>query len=248
VSVTASLPQGDVRAAQLEVLAHLAEAYGDGSVRFTSGGHVLLRWVRADDAPALFERLAAVGLGRDGARSAADVVACPGAEVCRLAVTRTRELSRSVEAAVRVTVGPPALTTPLPVHVSGCPNGCSQHHLAAIGLQGSARRLGGRPVPQYFVLVGGHVEASGAEFGKLAGKVPARRIPEAIAALTALYLAEREPGEAAGPFFSRSLTRAKQLLAPLEELRLEDALPEDFVEPGASEDFRPETQAGECAA
>jgi sulfite reductase (NADPH) hemoprotein beta-component len=248
VSVTVSLPQGDVRAAQLDVLAHLAEAYGDAAVRFTSGGHALLRWVRAEDAPALFERLAAVGLGRDGARSAGDVVACPGAEVCRLAVTRTRALARSVEATVRATGGPPALAAPLPVHVSGCPNGCSQHHLAAIGLQGSARRLNGRPVPQYFVLVGGHVGAGGAEFGRLAGKVPARRVPEAIAALTALYLAEREPGQGAGAFFSRSLARARELLAPLEELRVEDARPEDFVEPGASEDFRPETQAGECAA
>jgi sulfite reductase (NADPH) hemoprotein beta-component len=248
VSVTVSLPQGDVRAAQLEALAHLSEAYGDAAVRFTSGGHALLRWVRAEDAPSLFERLAAAGLGRDGARSAADVVACPGAEVCRLAVTRTRELARAVEAAVRGTVGPAALAAPLPVHVSGCPNGCSQHHLAAIGLQGSARRVGGRPVPQYFVLVGGGVGASGAQFAKLAGKVPARRVPEAIAALTALYLAEREAGEAAGAFFGRSLARAKQALAPLEELRLEDARPEDFVEPGATEDFRPETQAGECAA
>jgi sulfite reductase (NADPH) hemoprotein beta-component len=132
--------------------------------------------------------------------------------------------------------------------VSGCPNGCSQHHLAAIGLQGSARKLGGRAVPQYFVLVGGGVGASGAEFGKLAGKVPARRIPEAVARLTALYLAERRPGEEAGPFFARALALAKAAIAPLEALGVEDARPDDFVEPGSVESFQPATQAGECAA
>jgi sulfite reductase (NADPH) hemoprotein beta-component len=247
VVVSVALPQGDVSSVQLETLAELALAYGDGAARFTIGGHVLLRWIRAADVVALHAALAAAGLARDGAGSAADVVACPGADACRLAVTRTRGISRLVEEQVR-SVGDAAAAVPLPVHVSGCPNGCSQHHLAAIGLQGSARKLGGRAVPQYFVLVGGGVNEAGASFGKLAGKVPARRAPEAVAALVALYLAERREGEQAGPFFERALDRAKAVVAPFEELAIEDARPEDYVEPGATEDFRPATMAGECAA
>jgi sulfite reductase (NADPH) hemoprotein beta-component len=246
--VTISLPQGDATAPQLEALAALALAYGDGAVRLSSRGHALLRWVREEDVPALFERLAAAGLARDGAGSAADVVACPGADVCRLAVTRTRGVARLVGDAVRTRLGEAALAASLPVHVSGCPNGCSQHHLAAIGLQGSARKLGGRAVPQYFVLVGGGVDDRGVAFGKLAGKVPARRAAEAVERLAALYLAERAAGEGPPAFFARALARAKAEIAPLEELRVEDAVAEDFVEPGATEDFRPDVQAGECAA
>jgi sulfite reductase (NADPH) hemoprotein beta-component len=247
-AVTVSLPQGDVTAAQLEVLADLALAHADGAVRFGSDGRLVLRFVPNDEVPALFARLAAAGLGRDGAGSAADVVACPGADVCRLAVTRTRGIARLVEERVRERLGPSGVTAALPVHVSGCPNGCSQHHLAAIGLQGSARKLGGRAVPQYFVLAGGGVSDGSVAFGRLAGKVPARRVPEAVARLGALYLAERREGEAAGPFFARAIDRVKAVLAPLEPLQLTDASPEDFVEPGASDGFRPETQAGECAA
>ena len=247
-AVKVALPQGDITAPQLEVLAELAAAYGDGGVRLTSQGHLVLRWIAAGDVAPLFARLAAAGLARDGAGSAADVVACPGADVCRLAVTRTRGVARLVEERVREELDTGALAARLPVHVSGCPNGCSQHHLAAIGLQGSARKLGGRAVPQYFVLVGGGVGGGGAEFGKLAGKVPARRIPEAVARLTALYLAERRPDEEAGPFFARAFDLARQAIAPLEPLGLEDARPDDFVEPGSAEDFQPATQAGECAA
>ena len=246
-TVSVSLPQGDVSAAQLGILADLALAYGDGTGRFTNAGHLLLRWVREDDVPALYERLAAAGLARDGSGSAADVVACPGAEVCRLSVTRTRPVARAIEERSR-TLGEPALRSRLPVHVSGCPNGCSQHHLAAIGLQGSARKVGGRFVPQYFVLLGGGVDERGVSFGKLAGKVPARRVPEVVERLVDLYLSERTEGEGAGPFFARALDRAKQVVAPFESLRLEDAVAEDFVEPGATEDFRPDTQQGECAA
>lgn len=247
-AVAISLPQGDVTAGQLEVLAELSEVYGDGAARFTVGGQIVLRWIRTSELPELHRRLAAAGLGRSGGGSAADVVACPGADACRLAVTRTRSIARAVEAEVRRAVGAPALATPLPVHVSGCPNGCSQHHLAAIGLQGSARKVGGRVAPHYFVLLGGHVAAGGAAFGKVTAKIPARRVPEAVARLTALYLSSRQPGEAAGPFFVRALDRARALLQPLEELTPETARPEDFVEPGASEPFALDVQEGECAA
>ena len=96
--------------------------------------------------------------------------------------------------------------------------------------------------------MGGGVGEAGARFGKLAAKVPARRVPEAVERLSALYLAERGAGEEAGAFFARAVDRARAMLAPLEELRLEDARAEDFREPGSSEDFRPVVQEGECAA
>lgn len=240
------LPQGDISSGQLEALAQLAASYGEGSVRFTSGGNVLLRWVPTEQVPELFVRLAAAGLGRNGAGSAADVVACPGADACRLAITRTRGVARRVDAEIRK-LGFPTLAATLPVHVSGCPNGCSQHHLAAIGLQGSVRRHGDRAVPQYFVLVGGGA-AEGARFGRLAGKVPASRVATAVARLASLYVTERIPGESAGDFFTRELERAKSVLGDLEVLTSGEARAEDFLEPGSSEEFRPETQQGECAA
>jgi sulfite reductase beta subunit-like hemoprotein len=246
--VTVAPPQGDVGAAQLDALADLALAYGDGAVRFSNAGHVHLRWVRDADLAALFARLAAAGLGRAGAGTAGDVLACPGGEACRLAVTRTRAMARLVEERIRGTLGAAALSAPLSVRVSGCPNGCSQHHLAAIGLQGSARKLGTRTAPQYFVLLGGGLTDDGARFGRLAGKVPARRVPEAVRRLTALWLEHRRPGESAGSFFARTFEDARAALSDLEALRVEDAGPEDFIEPGTDTEFRPDVQEGECAA
>jgi len=49
--------------------------------------------------------------------------------------------------------------------------------------------------------------------------------------LTSLYLAERDPGEAAADFFVRRRGDAVALLAPLEELRPDDPHGEDLVEP-----------------
>lgn len=245
--VTIATPRGDVTAAQLEALADLSLSYGDGSIRLGSAGHLVLRWVREADVAPLYAGLAAAGLGRDGVGSAADVVSCPGAEACRLAVTRTREIAQSIDERVR-TMGHPALSAEVSMHVSGCPNGCSQHHISAIGLQGSARRVGGRTVPQYFVLLGGSSAPGTATFGRVAAKIPARRVADAVERLVSFYLSERQPGEAAGPFFVRSFGEAKALLGPLETMGPEDVRAEDLIELGASEEFRPQTQEGECAA
>lgn len=248
VTVAVSLGLGEATAAQLRALAALAGRHGDGGVRLTRAGDVLLRWVRDEEVAELYAGLADGNLNQDGAGSAAAVVACPGGETCRLAVTRTRGVARAVEDAVRAQLGPAALRSRLPVHVSGCPNGCSQHHVAAIGLQGGARKLGRRAVPQYRVLLGGFLTPTGAVFGRVAARIPARRVPEAITRLTTLYLAERAEAEEAGPFFARAFEEARELLAPLEPLRLEDASHDDFVEPGSSEEFRPVTTEGEVAA
>ncbi len=235
-TVTIAPARGDLTSAQLEIVAELALAYGDGAVRLANGGHAVLRWVETARVPAVFERLAAAGLGRAGAGSAGDVIACPGAESCRLAVAGTRELARDLEAHVRGRLGPAVLAERLPVYASGCPNGCSQHHLAAIGLQGSLRKLAGRAVPQYFLLLGGGVEEGGARFARLAAKIPRRRVPAAVERLTALWLAERLPGEEAGHYFAREFERARAAVKDLEELRLEDAVEEDFAPVEAGEE------------
>lgn len=248
VTVEVALPLGDVTGPQLRVLADLALAYADGGVRLTREQDLLFRWVREDDLPALFERLAAAGLGSDGAGTAAKLTSCPGAESCKLAVTQSRGLGRVLEDHLRARPDLVAAAPGLDLKVSGCPNGCGQHHVAAIGFQGSARKVDGHAVPQYFVLVGGELGPEGARFGRLAAKVPARRVPEAVERLVALYLAERASGEDAASFFARvEPARAKAALADLAELAPGTLLPEDLVDLGETSAFRPETGEGECA-
>ena len=244
-----TLPLGDVTSDQLRVVADLAASYGDGAVRATLGQDLVLRWVRERDAPGLFRRLAAAGLGKAGAGTIADVVSCPGAESCKLAVTASRGAGRLLESHLRANPELAAAAVDLQIKVSGCPNGCSQHHVAGLGFQGSARKLDGRAVPQYFVLLGGGFDEGGARFGRLAAKVPARRVPQVVERLVALYRAERSAGESATAFFAHlPLDRAKTVLKDLAELSSATAQPEDFIDPGEDRAFQPETSEGECAA
>jgi sulfite reductase beta subunit-like hemoprotein len=227
----AAVPLGDLTSGQMRVLGQLACAYGDGTVRVTSEQDLLFRWVRADDARPFFERLAAAGLGLAEAGTLADVASCPGAESCRLAVTQSRGLGRLLEDHLRERPDLIAAADGARIKISGCPNGCGQHHVATIGFQGSVRRVGSKPVPQYFVMVGGGVSDHGAAFARLAAKVPARRLTDAVDRLIALYARERHDDEPAQAFFGRvPLDTVKKALADLEQLKADEAVPDDFVD------------------
>jgi sulfite reductase beta subunit-like hemoprotein len=249
VIATATVPLGDLTSEQMRVIADLARAYADGSTRVTIDQNLLFRWVNSSDVRQLYRRLAAAGLDRADAGTAADVLSCPGAESCRLAVTQSRGLGRLLEEHLRARPDLIAAADGARIKISGCPNGCGQHHVAPIGFQGSVRRIGGRAVPQYFVLVGGGVTDNGASFGRLAAKVPARRIPEVVERLIAFYAREREAGETAVSFFARvDLDRVKLELAGLERLTAADAVPDDFIDLGEAQEFAPVVMDGECSA
>jgi sulfite reductase (NADPH) hemoprotein beta-component len=248
-SVTATLPLGDVTAEQLRLVALLARAHGDGSVRTTHEQNLLFRWVPDGEIEPLYRRLAAAGLGSDGAGSAADPGSCPGAETCRLAVTQSRGLARLIGEHVRARPALAAASRHLSVKISGCPNGCGQHHVAGIGFQGSVRRLGERVLPQYFVMLGGGVDGGQAHFGRTVAKIPARRVPEALERLVALYRGEAAFGEPAAAFFRRvDPARARELLLDLERLQPGDAQPADWVDLGEESEYRAEVLEGECSA
>jgi sulfite reductase beta subunit-like hemoprotein len=249
VCVTARLPLGDFTTGQAQVLADLAEAYGDGMVRLSIDQNVIFRWVPASAVQGFYDRLDAAGLATPDAGTIADVTSCPGAETCRLAVTQSRGLGRLL---IEHLNAHPELVDAVPsgdIKISGCPNGCGQHHISGIGFQGSVRKLAGRAIPQYFVLVGGGVTDDAAHFGKVVSKVPVHRLTDALDRLVGLYRERREDGESLGAFFRRLPPAvATDALKDLAELRAEDTVPDDFIDLGESQTFTPEVMDGECAS
>ena len=136
----------------------------------------------------------------------------------------------------------------LDIKVSGCPNGCGQHHIAAIGFQGSLRKVDGSAVPQYFIQIGGGIDAERTTFGRLAAKVPARRAPQALERLVRLYAAEKEDGETPLAFFRRlEVARVKALLADLETLTAATATATITSTWPRPRRFVPRLRDGECA-
>ncbi|HUO04337.1 MAG TPA: nitrite/sulfite reductase [Candidatus Binataceae bacterium] len=249
-AVTIHLPMGDLSGQQFRIVADLALAYGDGSVRTTARQNLLMRWVKRDDVSELYRRLRAAGLGPSGAETIADVTSCPGAESCRLAVTQSRGLGREL---TEYFAAHPELATIAPeatIKISGCPNGCAQHHVSTFGFQGGLHRLeGNRLIPQYQLFIGGEVDGGETHFGRRSVKLPARRVTEAMERLLLWYRDSHAANETAIKFFRRAdLKEIESRLADLCEIVPASVRPEDFIDIGEDHAFAPETKEGECAA
>jgi sulfite reductase beta subunit-like hemoprotein len=247
--VTATVTLGDFTSQQMRILGDLATAFGDGTIRVTAEQDLVFRWIPGDSVPELYRQLSAASLGLPDAGTIADVTSCPGAESCKLAVTQSRGLGKLLGDHLRENPQLVAAAPDLQIKISGCPNGCGRHHIAGLGFQGSVRKVAGKAVPQYFVMVGGGPEGDAVRFGRLAAKIPARRMTEALERLITLYSDQRDAGETASAFFMRvDVDRVKAVLSDLEKLTPEVAQPTDYVDLAETGEFNPEVQEGECSA
>jgi len=245
-SVVIRLVLGDITSDQLRALATIASEYGEHEVRLTNEQNIVLRWIPTARLGQIHRALQAVGLAKAGANTLADVVSCPGASSCKLAVTASRGLGAQLTELLDRRPDLVDRARGLDVKVSGCPHGCGQHYLAGIGFQGGMRKLAGRPAPQYLVYVGGGTTADHADFGRLIGKVPARRAAATLERLLDHYIANNGTGHAW--WQHQPLDVLKALIADLGELADADAVESDFVDLGAQAAFTVETMEGECAS
>ncbi|HEY2745839.1 MAG TPA: nitrite/sulfite reductase, partial [Polyangia bacterium] len=251
-AVIARLDRGDITSAQLRGVARLSRQFSDGSVRLTNEQNLVFRFVPEASLTALHAELLTLGLGRFGARTIHDVTSCPGADTCNLAVTRSRELTTAVEAALGAATGETAAAVKaaesLDIKISGCPNSCGQHHVAALGFHGTMRRVGGQAVPEYQLHLGGGIARDGATFGRQIVKLPARRVPDAVLRLLELYRKERSDGEAPLAYFRRvEPDVVKRAVADLAVFDAATAKPEDWLDHGDEAPFKVAIGQGECA-
>ena len=152
--------------------------------------------------PVLHQRLSAIGMAEPGAELARDVVACPGADTCNLAVTQSRGLADAIGAALDeaglADVGG------IRTNISGCTNSCGQHHISDIGFFGAERRAHGQSAPGYQLLLGGYVGQEKIHFGEKALRLPAKNAPEAAVRVVRRFNDERQAGEAFRSWMDRA--------------------------------------------
>jgi sulfite reductase (ferredoxin) len=232
--VTLTIPLGDLTSRALRALADLAARHAGDEVRIGRDQNLVLPNVPRSELHALFEELRRAGLDDSSACTALDVTSCPGADTCALGITSSKGVAAAVRQALLPLAGNGAAAAlqGVTIKVSGCPNSCGQHHIANIGLHGVARTINGVQVPAYQIHLGGDIAGGTGRIGKALDKVPARRVPAAVASLLAWYAREREGAEALPDFFARQpaeTVRAALLpFAAVAPIGADPATEEDF--------------------
>jgi sulfite reductase (ferredoxin) len=249
-AVQVHVPRGDLTPEQLRSLAAIARHYSGGWVRTTVHQNLLLRWVRDETVYEVWRALSEIGLGDPGVDEIDDVVSCPGTDSCKLGITSSMGLNQAVRERIKAMNVTDPLTRQIHVKMSGCPNGCSQHHIANIGFYGASIRAGGHTIPAYVAHIGGNFEGGDIVYGhRLKVRLPAKRAPEAVERWVRLYEAEREDGERFNDFATRvgatTFEDAVRDLAMPVEFGLETM--DQFIDWTKNVPFEVQRGEGECA-
>jgi sulfite reductase (ferredoxin) len=199
--VGASVLRGRLTGEQLEAAADLADKYGSGALRATVSQNLIFIDVPNANAHELVRELGAIGLHVEGSPFWRGAVACTGTEFCKLAITETKGFTRWLVDELEERV--PQFDQQLRLHVTGCPNGCGQHWIADIGIEGKKIKHEGKLVDAYYFCLGGSVGQRAGIARPVGYRTPATLVPEAIARLLRKYLATRELDENLRVWFAR---------------------------------------------
>jgi sulfite reductase beta subunit-like hemoprotein len=221
-TVEVKVRRGDLTPEQLRGLAQIMREYTGGYARTTVHQNLILRWVRDESLYDVWRRLSELELGDAGADEITDVVSCPGTDSCKLGITSSMGLNQAIQDRLIQMELDDELTRRIHIKMSGCPNGCGQHHIANIGFYGASIKVGEHTIPAYIPHVGGAYEGGDVRFGqRLKARLPAKRVPEAVERWVRYYEAEREDGEEFNAFVDRVGSaefeaRVKDLTMPIE--------------------------------
>jgi sulfite reductase (NADPH) hemoprotein beta-component len=181
---------GDATADQMDAVADLADAYSYGEIRVSHAQNLVLPHVRRADLPALWDRLAAIGLATPNIGLVGDIIACPGLDYCSLANARAipiaqRLSSRFADPERQRQIGE------LGIKISGCINACGHHHVGHIGILGVDKK--GEEF--YQVTLGGSADEN-ASIGDIIGPAfSADSVVDAVETILDVYLDRRQEGE-----------------------------------------------------
>ena len=222
-TVEAKVTRGDLTPEQFRGLAAIMRDFTGGYARTSVQQNLVLRWVRDESIYDIWQRLKELDLGDPGAHQVTDVVSCPGTDSCKLGITSSMGLNAAVQERLEQMQIEDELTRKIHIKMSGCPNGCSQHHIANIGFYGAAMKVGGRQLPAYIAHLGGQYEGGEVVMGhRLKSRIPAKRVPDAVERWIRHYEGKRQKGELFNDFVERVGT------AEFEQLVSDLAMPVEF--------------------
>ena len=249
-TVHVKITRGDLSPAEFRGLARIMRDFCGGNARTTIDQNFVLRWVREESLYDVYVALREIGLAEDGVGTITDVVSCPGTDSCKLGITASMGLNRALQERVESMNITDPLTRGIHLKMSGCPNGCGQHHIGTIGFYGASIKAGGHTMPAYVAHIGGIAEHGNVIYGaRLKVRLPAKRVPDAVERWLRMYEAERTDGEIFNDFAARVGTirfedEVRDLGLPA-EFKLENML--QFIDWSRRDPYKVERGEGECA-
>ena len=246
-AVQIRLPLGDIMAERARLFAEVVRNYAADDIRITVNQGFVLRYVRKNDLPHLYQALDGLDLAKPGFNSMANITACPGTDTCNLGVTNSTGLATVLEEVITAEYPQLIEESELDIKISGCMNACGQHMAANIGFHGSSIKKKPLVVPAMQIVIGGGVDPDGTpQIADKVIKIPTKKIPDALRIILNDYDEVSENNEYFNHYYRRQgKAYFYSLLKPLADI--EQLKKEEFFDWGGNDDYVQAIGVGECA-
>src|SRR5450432_111533 len=245
-AVIVRVDQGNLTGDQLRGVARIASLTGEGLVRVAIDQNLVLGFIQLRRLPQVYGALSEIGLAGSGAREIQDIITCPGAYTCNLGITKTMNLGAALQETVRQYDDPRVKR--LTIKASGCPNACGHHWIGDFGFYGNARKINGKEIPYYQMLLGGGYDEEGLmRFGLAVQSIPARLAPEAVRRVLDHFIANRLEGETFRQYVLRYKVETFRIMTN-DLAKPPELFPEIYQDWGDDEAYSLKLGRGECAA
>ncbi len=247
VAVGIAIDTGDISSDKARALAEVIDAFCGDDFRFTIGQSILLRRVKEENLPALYQALQQLNLSKAGYHKVNDIVACPGTDTCNLGIASSMGLAAALQGVIENEYPKVIEKRNLNIKISGCMNACGQHTIADIGFQGMTVKSNGNIAPATQVLLGGGILGDGGgRYADKVLKVPAKRTPAVLRWLLDDYTTNALDGESFLRYYLRKETdyfyQNLKIYADSSSLTQDD-----LIDWGATETYKKAIGVGECA-
>jgi len=184
------VPPGDATAEQIDFVADLADKFSFGELRVTHEQNLVLADVKQSNLFELWSLAKAKGLATPNIGLLTDIISCPGGDFCSLANAKSIPIAAAIAERFdnldfQHDIGD------IELNISGCINACGHHHVGSIGVLGVDKDGS----EWYQVSIGG-AQGNNSAIGKIIGpSFSGGQMPEVVARLLQVYVAQRFEGE-----------------------------------------------------
>jgi len=180
-AVQLRITNGNISSNIARKLAKLVNYFSNGELRVSINQGLIIKYVKKDSLPYIYQELKKLGLTNLGFDSTADITSCPGTDTCNLGIANSTDLARELEFFIESNHKDLVNNKDIKIKISGCFNACGQHSIANIGFHGSTIKKEGNLVPAVQLLLGGGILGNGdGIISEKVIKLPTKRAVKAV--------------------------------------------------------------------
>jgi uncharacterized protein (UPF0332 family) len=160
-TIQLKITNGNISSKVARKLAKVVNYFSSGELRVSINQGLIIKYVRKDSLPYLYEELKKLNLTNLGFDSVSDITSCPGTDTCNLGIANSTGLAKQLELFIEKNHAELVFNRDIKIKISGCFNACGQHSIANIGFHGSTIKKDGKLIPAVQLLLRGGVLGNG---------------------------------------------------------------------------------------